>query len=108
MMVKKTIVALAAVPAVLLAGGGVAVAQAAGAPAGTAVVQQAGVHHGGGVCRGDQAGPVMTIAAHQVRGHQNCDGTRNRDRDRVACQQAAGTGTGMMTRAHHGDGCGDG
>ena len=91
---KRTMMALAAVPAVLLAGGGVAVAQASGAPAGTAVIQQAGLHHGGGACRGDQAAPVVKMTAQQVRGHQNCDGTRNRDREHAACQQAAGTGGG--------------
>jgi hypothetical protein len=39
MMMKQTMMALAVVPAVLLAGGGVAVAQAAGAQAGPAVVR---------------------------------------------------------------------
>ena len=100
---KRTIMALAAVPAVLLAGGGVAVAQAAGAPAGTAVVQQAGVHHSGGACDQHQmAAVVKAMARHD---HQGCAGQGNCDRGHAADQQGAG---GMMTRAHHGDGCGDG
>ena len=61
---KQTIMALVAVPAVLLAGGGVAVAQAAGAPAGPAVVQQADVHHSGGACRQYQMAPVNVTARH--------------------------------------------
>ena len=102
---KKTIMALAAVPAVLLAGGGVAVAQAAGAPAGTAVVQQAGVHHSGGACDQHQmAGVVKAMARHD---HQGCAGQGNCDRGHAADHRGAGAG-GMMTRAHHGDGCGDG
>ena len=47
-MMKRTMMALAAIPVVVLTGGGVAVAQTASAPAGTAVVQQAASHHGGG------------------------------------------------------------
>ncbi|HEY5354375.1 MAG TPA: hypothetical protein VIK57_18150 [Streptosporangiaceae bacterium] len=106
MMMKRTMMALAAVPAVLLAGGGVAVAQAAGAPAGTAVVQQADVHHSGGACRQHQMAPVVTVTAR--RGHQGCGGQGSCDRGHAADQQGAGAGSGMMTRAHHGDDCGDG
>ena len=103
---KQTIMALAAVPAVLLAGGGVAVAQAAGAPAGTAVVQQADVHHGGGACRQHQMAPVNVTARHdRDRDHQSCAGQGSCDRGHAADHQGAG---GMMTRAHHGDDCGDG
>ena len=108
---KRTMMVLAAVPAVLLAGGGVAVAQAAGTPAGTAVVQQAGVPHSGGVCRGYQAAPaslVVKVAARHDRDHGTCAGQGVCDRGQAAGQQAAGAGSGMMTRAHHGDGCGDG
>jgi hypothetical protein len=105
MMMKQTIMALAAVPAVLLAGGGVAVAQAAGAPAGPAVVQQADVHHSGSACRQHHMAPVVT--ARRDRDHQSCGGQGSCDRGHAADQQGAGAG-GMMTRAHHGDDCGDG
>ena len=101
---KLTIMALVAVPAVLLAGGGVAVAQAAGAPAGPAVVQQADVHHSGGACRQHQMAPVNVTARHD-RDHQSCAGQGGCDRGHVADHQGAG---GMMTRTHHGDDCGDG
>ncbi len=100
---KQTMMALAAVPAVLLAGGGVAVAQAAGAPAGPAVVQQADVHHSG-ACRQHQMAPVNVTARHD-RDHQGCAGQGSCDRRHAADHQGAG---GMMTRAHHGDDCGDG
>ena len=99
---KQTIMALVAVPAVLLAGGGVAVAQAAGAPAGPAVVQQADVHHSGGACRQYQMAPVNVTARHD---HLGCAGQGSCDRGHAADHQGAG---GMMTRAHHGDDCGDG
>jgi hypothetical protein len=68
-MMKRTMMAMAAVPAVLLAGGGVAVAQTSGAPAGTAVVQQAHAHHGG------------DYGQHQARADRDgtCDGTQQRD-----------------------------
>lgn len=102
---KQTMMALAAVPVVLLAGGGVAVAQAAGAPAGPAVVQQADVHHSGGVCRQHQMAAVVT--ARHDRDHRSGGGQGSCDRGHAAGQQGAGAG-GMMTRAHHGDDCGDG
>lgn len=86
--------ALAAVPVVaLLAGGGVAVAQAAGPHPGTAVVQLAAVHQPGD---------------HGAR-DRICD--RDRDRtcaqDRIGVRQDAGAGAGMTVRAHHGEHHGD-
>lgn len=108
---KQTMMALAAVPAVLLAGGGVAVAQTPGAPAGTAVVQQACPHHGGD-CGQHHARPTVAVTARHDR-DGTCDGTRQRDRDRAhpACQPGTQAGSGMMARAQHGDGhhgCADG
>ena len=108
-MIKRTMMALAAVPmAALMAGGGVAVAQAAGAPAGTAVVQQASVHDGGDACRGHQATPVVNVTARHDRydGNRACHGTC--DTGSAAHQQGARAGGGMMTRAHHGDDGADG
>lgn len=105
--------ALAAVPVVLLAGGGVAVAQTAGAPAGTAVVQQVRAHQAGD-CGGRQAMASMTVMA---RHHQDqaCAGTQRRDQEHAASQPGAAADRGMMTRAHHSEqhgqdhgGCGDG
>lgn len=108
-MIKRTMMALAAVPAaVLLAGGGVAMAQAASAPAGTVVVQQTSVHHSVDSCRWHQATPVVKVTARHDRDHGNCSGKGNCDRGHAAHEQAARTGSGMMTRAHHGDDCADG
>ncbi len=106
---KRTMMALAAVPVVLLAGGGAAVAQAQSGPAGTAVVQQV-CQHRGGDCGRQQARVAVTVTARHDRS-QACDGTRHRDRAHPACQQGAQAGSGMMTRAHHGGDhgdCGDG
>jgi hypothetical protein len=110
-MMKRTMMAVAAIPAVLLTGGGVAVAQTAGAPAGPAVVQQTATHHGAG-CGQQPTRQAVTVSGRHG-GDGTCDGTRQRDRDRVhtAGQPGAQPGSGMMTRAHHGDdhnGRGDG
>jgi hypothetical protein len=108
-MMKRTMMALAAVPAVLLAGGGVAVAQTTSGPAGTAVVQQAYTHHGRD-CGRDQGRTAVTVTARHDR-VRACDGTQRRDRTHAACQSGAQPGSGMMTRVHQGEdrgGCGDG
>jgi hypothetical protein len=107
-MMTRTMMALAAVPVVLLAGGGVAVAQTAGGPAGTAVVQPVGAHHGGD-CGRHQARTAVTVMARHDS-DRACDGTRHRDRAHAVCQPGAQAGSGMMARAHHGEdrgGCGD-
>lgn len=105
----RTMMALAAVPAVLLAGGGAAVAQAASGPAAPAVVQQVRAQHSGGC--GDQA-RTMTVTAQQDRARacdgtqrrdRTCDATQRRDRVHAGGQSANPAGTGMMTRAHHGE-----
>lgn len=106
---KRTIMALATVPVVLLAGGGAAVAQAQSGPAGPAAVQQVSAHHGGD-CGGHQGRAAVTVTARQDR-DRACDGSRQRDRVHQACQQDARAGSGMMSRVHHGGdrgGCGDG
>jgi hypothetical protein len=100
--------ALAAVPAVLLAGGGAAVAQSASAPAGTTAVQVC-THHGSD--RGaHQAGAAMMVTPRHDRDRM-CDRTRDHDRAHPACQRGTQADRGMMTRAHHAEGhgrCGDG
>ena len=77
--------ALAAVPvAALLAGGGVAVAQAAGAPSGTAVVQQTSVHQPGDPCGGQhtRTGQVTRVVNAPAR-HDGDHGVRDQARDRT-------------------------
>lgn len=106
---KRTMMALATVPVVLLAGGGAAVAQAQSGPAGPAVVQQVSAHQAGD-CGGHQGRAAVTVTARNDR-DRACDGTRQRDRAHLASQQGARAGSGMMSRVHHGEdrgGCGDG
>jgi hypothetical protein len=108
-MIKRMTMALAAVPvAALMAGGGIAVAQAAGAPAGTAVVQQASFHDGGDACRGHQGTPVVMVTARPDRDHGTCAGQGTCDSGPAAHQQGAPAGSGMMTPAHHSGDCADG
>ncbi len=117
MMITRKMMALAALPvAAVLAGGGVAVAQAAGTPAGTAVVQLDATHHGGDPCHGHRAAPATAryYGDHgkrdQVRDHRTCDGQgkrdRVRDRDHAGHGLAARTGGGVSARSHCCDGHG--
>lgn len=90
--------ALAAIPvAGVLGGGGVALAQTAGAPAGTAVVQQAQYRH--------QAQNQVTPQA-TAQQDRDCTGDQARDRDRVQDQDClvSPVGGAEMTQAHHGEG----
>jgi len=105
-MLKRKMMALVAAPVVaVLAGGGVAVAQTAGNPAGPAMVQQVSGHHGEG-CLGHQvtkATPVTGVAArhhgdHSNRGdHGTCSGQH------AQYGQPARAGHGVTEHAHHGD-----
>jgi hypothetical protein len=106
-MMKRKMMALAAIPvAAVLAGGGVAVAQAAGNPAGTAVVQQVSAHHNGDLCHGHQVTRGTPVAGVPAR-HDGDHGNRG---DHGACSgehaehgQPAQVSTGVMAHAHHGE-----
>jgi hypothetical protein len=98
MNTRTKIMGLAALPlAVLLATGGVAMAQGAGAPAGTQVVQQAAIHNGGGPCPQH----VVKTAAQPACQHQQA-----RDRDCANCGdhqgQAVQTAARVMDHARDG------
>jgi hypothetical protein len=95
MNTKQKIMGLAALPlAGLLATGGAALAQGAGAPASTQVVQQATAHRAGDPC---SAHPAKLAA------QQPCDQQRMRDRDHDGTcghqAQAGPTATRVMTHA---------
>jgi hypothetical protein len=96
MNTRRKIMGLAALPlAGLLATGGVAMAQSAGAPAGTQVVQQAVTHRAGDPCP-EHAAKVAT--------RQPCDQQRVRDRDGSCDHQAQTAQTGARTMEHARDG----
>ncbi|MGE5135702.1 MAG: hypothetical protein ACM32E_22680 [Gemmatimonadota bacterium] len=84
-MMRRKMMALAAIPvAALLAGGGVAAAQAVSAPAGPAATQQAAVQHQYGPGPGNGAGQPAWAKHAQVRdgtGYGDQDRIRDRDRD---------------------------
>ena len=106
-MMTRKMMALAALPvAAVLAGGGVAVAQAAGAPAGTAVVQQATVHRNGDLCHGHQVTrtmPVAGVAAHHDGDHGNRGDHGTCSREHAQRGQYAQLGSAVMAGAHHGE-----
>ena len=96
MNTRAKIMGLAALPlAGLLATGGAALAQTAGAPARTQVVQQAAVHPAGFPC------PQHT-AKTAVR--QPCDQQRIQDRDRSCDHQAQAVQTADRVMEHARDG----
>lgn len=97
-MMKRTMMALAAVPvAALLAGGGVAVAQAAGSPPGPAVVRQA-------ECHWQQAERTMAgVQARHGGDHSRTGGRGVCLRDHAEHRQPAQPGSGVMARVHHGE-----
>ena len=103
---KQKIMALAALPlAGLLASGGVAAAQTAGAPPGTQVVQQAATRSTTGPCPGrgvmSATRPCPAAAAQQ---------DRDRDRDCGTWRSGrASQGQATITAAHicHDGGCDD-
>ena len=102
---KRTMMALAAIPvAVVLAGGGVAVAQTAGNPVGTAVAQQAAVHHGGDLRHGHQ---VTLVTARHTGDHRNCGDHGKCDRNHAGHGQAARAGNGVTARDQCHDDHGD-
>jgi hypothetical protein len=114
MNTRTKIMGLAALPlAGLLATGGVAMAQGAGTPAGTQVVQQAAIHQAGNPCpehvvkaaAGQAAKPcpqhVVKTATQPARQHQQA-----RDRDCANCGdhqgQAVQTAARVMDHARDG------
>ena len=106
MNTRAKIMGLAALPlAGLLATGGVAMAQAAGTPAGTQVVRQAVIHKAGQPCP-QHAVKVATEQAGAPAGTtlQTRDQLRLRDRDCANCgdHQQARTGTRTMEQARDG------
>jgi hypothetical protein len=101
-MITRKMMALAAIPvAAVLAGGGVAVAQAAGTPAGPAVVQQVAVHHSGNPWHGHQAAPVT---ARHDGDRRTCGDHGTCGRDHADHGQAVRADSGVTARAHCHDG----
>jgi hypothetical protein len=118
MNTKQKIMGLAALPlAGLLVTGGVAMAQGAGAPAGTQVVQQAAVHKTGDPCLEHVVKAAAGQAAepcpqHAVKAAQPACQQQARDRDRGCgtCRddhpvQAAKTAASTVTQPRHDGSC---
>jgi hypothetical protein len=96
MNTRAKIMGLAALPlAGLLATGGAALAQTAGAPSGTQVVQQAAVRQAGDPC------PLHTAKA---AAQQPCDRQRVQDRDGSCDHQAPAAQTAGRTMERARDG----
>ncbi len=111
-MTRQKMMALAAVPvAAVLAGGGVAIAQTAGAPAGAAVVQQAGVHHTedhypGKVTRTTPGSSATWLSARHDDDHGYCDddhGYRHDDHGYRHGEHTDHRPGSTVGHAHHGD-----
>jgi hypothetical protein len=126
MRTRMKVMGLAALPlAGLLATGGAALAQTAGTPAGTQVVQQAAVHKAGDPCpqhavkvtARPAAVPTGTRTAQQQvtrTAGQPCpqhavkttaQQARDRDRDGNCDHQAARTTAVTVAHSHHDDSC---
>jgi hypothetical protein len=106
-MMKRTMMALAALPVTaVLVGSGVAVGQAAGPPPGTAVVQQATVHHGENPCHGHpvtRATPVAGVPVPDAGDNSNRDDPGMCGHEHAEHGLSGQVGSAATARVHHGE-----